>query len=53
MSTDGRTDGRMDGRTQNYSPLRLTSGDNNGLSVICMKYKNASMLTGYKQTSLK
>ena len=30
MSMDGLTDGRTDGRTQNYSPLRLTSGDNYG-----------------------
>ena len=28
LRTDGRKDGRTDGRTQNYSPLRLTSGDN-------------------------
>ena len=25
---DGWTDARKDGQTQNYSPLRLTSGDN-------------------------
>ena len=38
MSTDGRTDGltygRTDRPTQNYSPLRLRSGDNKSNNVI-------------------
>ena len=37
LRTDGLTNGRTDGRTQNYSPLRLTSGDK--------YYSNASLTT--------
>ena len=33
VSTDGRTEGRTDGRTHNYSPLRLTSADNENTDV--------------------
>ena len=37
LCPDGRTDGQMDGPTQNYSPLRLTSGDKKGQNYMYIK----------------
>ena len=46
MSSDGRTEGRTD-KPKNYSPLRLTSGDNQVLSFLNVFIEHGKIIADY------